>query len=212
MLRRRILIYLLGFNIVVFGIALLVSSHLGQSAWDGVNVGLSHLLSISVGVATIFVALILLSISFILTKDPKVYLSLITSLIQGVFVNIYLNFLSRFSISDVLWTRYLSFSLGLFMMAIGCAIYLQANLPTNHVDRLMLSISKRFHLNLRTSKWITDVLAITLTLILCKSIQLGTFPIMIFLGPMINYFVKKIREPIQRFIYSTNTIEKGDLH
>ena len=199
---KRSIVYFIGFNVMVFGIALLITSGLGQSAWDGVNVGINNVFGLSVGNATILVALILLSISYGLTKNLKVYYSLITSLIQGVLVDYYLHAIHEFIPTRDLFTDYAIFIVGIIMMAMGCSIYIQSNFPTNHVDCLMVAISKTFKKDLRTSKWITDAIAIVATLVMTGSIKLGTFPIMLTLGPLIHSITKVIVTPINRVINS----------
>lgn len=200
MFKKRVLVYLFGFNFVVLGIALLITSGIGQSAWDGVNVGLSKVFPINVGQATIVSSVTLLTISYLLSKNIHVFFSFVTSLIQGVLVQAYLNIVGKFMYLDNIYYQLILFFVGILLMAVGCAIYIQAKLPTNHVDKLMLSIADRFKLNLRTSKWITDSIAIILTFLLVGKVEWGTFLIIVTLGPMIGFFASKFESPIEKFI------------
>lgn len=200
MFKKRIAVYLFGFNFVVLGIALLISSSMGQSAWDGVNVGLSKILPINVGQATIISAITLLTISYVLSRQWKVYLSFITSLIQGLLVQMYLGLISNTLGLDNMMTRIILFITGILCMAIGCAIYIQSDFPTNHVDKLMLSIAGKFNLSLRNAKWITDSAAIFLTFILVGKVEYGTFLIIVTLGPLMSFFEARLRIPIRQYI------------
>lgn len=200
MLFRRIMLYGFGFNILVLGIAMLITSALGQSAWDGVNVGLRQVFGLSVGQATILVAVGLLTISFALTKNPRVYLCLITSFIQGILVDVDLKLVHWLIPTPNIVGSISLYLLGILCMGLGCALYLQAKFPTNHVDCLMTSIATRFNLNLSHAKWITDGSAIILTLVLCRSLALGTIPILFILGPIIHGFTHLTSVPVKRYI------------
>lgn len=197
---KKSIVYLVGFNILVFGIAMLISSGLGQSAWDGVYVAISRVSGLSVGKATFLTAASIISFSFLLTRDKAVFLSLITSVVQSSVIDIDLKIVRYLMPNDSLQVRILFFAIGLCLMAIGCGTYIQTKFPTNHVDCLMVSISRRFNLNIRTAKWISDSSAIIITLLIAKKVILGTLIVLLFLAPMVQFVSKKVQVPILKFI------------
>lgn len=200
MLKRKLVAYLLGFNILVFGISLLISSTIGQSPWDGVNIGVHQLLGISIGNATFLVACILLVISFILKGDVTVFASLITSLIQSVMIDVYLSIVGKMPLEQFYPLKVVYFIGGMLCMALGCAIYIQTSFPTNHVDCFMVSIASRFKLNLKVSKWIADGLALALSFVLIGSITWGSFIVLLCLGPLIHFMSKQVEIPLKSYL------------
>ncbi|MBY9077768.1 YczE/YyaS/YitT family protein [Paenibacillus sp. CGMCC 1.18879] len=203
---KRTAIYLIGFNILILGISFLIISTYGQSAWDGVYVAISKIIHISVGLATFICAVGILLVCYILTKDWYVFLSFITSVVQSLLIDFYLVLVKTIIASESISARIFLFTTGIILMSIGCSIYIQAKYPTNHVDCLMLSISRRFKLNLRKSKLICDSSAILITLIIARRIALGTFIVLISLSPLIQFISDRISRPIDNFINSSNSL------
>ena len=201
---KRMVVYLVGFNILIVGISFLVTSTYGQSAWDGVYLAVSNIALLSVGMATFISAASILAVCYILTKDWHVFLSFVTSVVQSLLIDFYLFLVKTLIPSDSIPTRLFLFTTGIILMAIGISIYIQAKYPTNHVDCLMLSISKRFKLNLRKSKLIGDSSAILITLIIANRIPIGTFIVLVSLSPLVQFISDRISKPISNFINRTN--------
>lgn len=203
---KRTAIYLIGFNILILGISFLITSTYGQSAWDGVYVAISKIIHISVGLATFISASGILLVCYILTKDWHVFLSFITSVVQSLLIDFYLVLVKTIIASESTSARIFLFITGIILMSIGISIYIQAKYPTNHVDCLMLSISRRFKLNLRKSKLICDSSAILITLVIARRIALGTFIVLISLSPLVQFISDRISRPIDNFINSSNSL------
>ena len=61
---KNILIYFIGLNAVSIGVILTLKTNLGQGSWDAVNFGLSELIHIKLGYASMIInALLLLFIT-----------------------------------------------------------------------------------------------------------------------------------------------------
>ncbi|MGM0125337.1 hypothetical protein IGI37_002735 [Enterococcus sp. AZ194] len=203
---KRTAIYLIGFNLLIVGISFLITSTYGQSAWDGVYVAFSKKAQIPVGLATILTASLILVVCYLLTNDWHVFLSLITSLIQSLLIDFYLTLVKNSWPSETPIVRIILFITGIVLMSIGISIYIQAKYPTNHVDCLMLSLARRFSLNLRTSKFVGDSIAIVLTLFIARQIALGTFIVLFSLSPLVQLISDRLAKPINQFIYSRQLI------
>lgn len=197
---KRTAVYLVGFNILILGISFLITSTYGQSAWDGVYVAASRIIHISVGLATFISAAGILLVCYILTKDWHVFLSFITGIVQSLLIDFYLVLVKTMIPSERTSARIFLFTTGIILMSIGISIYIQAKYPTNHVDCLMLSISRRFKLNLRISKLICDSSAVLITLMIARRIALGTFIVLISLSPLVQFISDRISRPIGHFI------------
>lgn len=195
---KRISIYLIGFNLLILGISCLITSTYGQSAWDGVYVATSKLTGLPVGATTFLSASAILTFCYFLTKEKRVFLSLITSLIQSLLIDFYLGLVKTLFPGESPAMKIPLFVVGIFLMGLGISIYIRAKFPTNHVDCLMLSLSKRFQLNLRRAKLLGDSSAIVLTLLITRSITPGTFVVLVSLSPLVQFFSDRLDKLFSR--------------
>ncbi len=195
----KIIFFLIGLWILTLGIALVVHSSFGVGPWDLVNLGLVYHVGLTYGTWVNVISIIQLSICGILIKKIPRISTLITSLIMGISIDLWLLLLNYIPNSNYLY-KILIFMPGLILISIGASLYLVSGLPPSSFDYFMVTIRDSFKFSLRKSKVLVESLGLCLGLLLgqTSSIGLGTVFMVLAAGPMIQFFLK----------YSTSFFDK----
>ncbi|MGE9755227.1 YczE/YyaS/YitT family protein [Bacillus inaquosorum] len=191
--------YGLGILILSLGISLTIQSGLGTSPFDAVLVGLSEEVGLTVGSWEVLISVILLICNSILTRKKPMLLGLITAFITGIGIDLWL-FIVKTTISPNMWvSKLICFGIGLVLIGLGTAIYLQtkfASTPIDHLTLIIRDISKRTILFSRT---LVYALFLVLAIIFKGPIGIGTL-LTVCLGGMILHFFMHFVE--RRFLSS----------
>ncbi|MCY7961457.1 YczE/YyaS/YitT family protein [Bacillus inaquosorum] len=179
--------YGLGILILSLGISLTIQSGLGTSPFDAVLVGLSEEVGLTVGSWEVLISVILLICNSILTRKKPMLLGLITAFITGIGIDLWL-FIVKTTISPNMWvSKLICFGIGLVLIGLGTAIYLQtkfASTPIDHLTLIIRDISKRTILFSRT---LVYALFLVLAILFKGPIGIGTL-LTVCLGGMILHF------------------------
>ncbi|MCY7810570.1 YitT family protein [Bacillus spizizenii] len=179
--------YGLGILILSLGISLTIQSGLGTSPFDALLVGLSEEVGLTVGSWEVLISVILLICNSILTRKKPMLLGLITAFITGIGIDLWLFIVKSTIYLNTWFSKLTCFGIGLMLIGLGTAIYLQmkfASTPIDHLTLIIRDLSKRTILFSRTL-----VYALFLVLaIICKGpIGIGTL-LTVCLGGMILHF------------------------
>jgi len=189
---RRVLFFIVGIFILTLGVSLTIKAELGAGAWDALSVGESKTFGLSVGKWVIINGIILLFVNALLQKRRPEWLAIITFTLIGQFIDFWLYFvLEDVSFSSYL-IRFCILIIGMLLLALGVATYLQPKFPTNPIDNLMISLHMRFGISIGVAKTIGEVFAFVLAFLLHGSIGVGTIIITLFIGPIIQWLNTKL--------------------
>jgi uncharacterized membrane protein YczE len=190
---RKAIAYLLGLIILACGIALVIRADIGAGAWDALNVGLSRKVGLSIGSWVILVGIIVMLLNSLLLGERPDFASILTVLIIGPLVDAWM-WLIHVHPPTFSWKLTL-FAMGMTVIAIGLAVYLQANFAPTPIDKLMYAISLRTGLSLRASKTVGELAALLLAWLTGGPIGLGTLLITFGIGPLLQFFLSRV-EPL----------------
>lgn len=194
----RLVFYIVGLFTISFGASLTIKANVGTGAWDALNVGLSQLTGLSVGTFVIIVGITLMFVNGALLQRRPDFLALFTIFILGALIDFWMLFvLKQFDPSQII-IKILFLILGLLIIGIGVAIYLQPKFPLNPIDNLMMAINERFGISLPIAKTICEVIALLLALLVKGPIGIGTFIVLVLIGPFIQLFVPTFEKLAQR--------------
>lgn len=193
----RAITYILGLTILSFSISLLIKSGLGTGAWDALNVGLAYTIGLTVGTWVFIVGIILIGINALLMKAKPDFLAIITVVILGSLIDFWLLVVYKDWVPEGLLVQSLVFTLGLFLLALGVAIYLQAHFAPVPIDKLMIAIHNRTGLNLMLSKTIGEVIALIAAWIFGGPIGVGTLLVTILIGPLVQLLYPRIESLVK---------------
>lgn len=185
----NVLFFLVGIAVLSLGIGCIITSQFGTSAWDAVSVALYKDFGLSIGFWLNSVAVVLICIGGLLLKKIPRFSTLITSLVLGAGLDFWLWVLKDINCS--IWLSSAGvFLVGILIMGLGIAIYLVSGLPPNPLDYFMLCIHERFNLSIAKARTLSEAIGFLIGFILGGPIGIGTFVILFFAGPIIQFYLK----------------------
>lgn len=180
----RWLFFFIGLMILGLGVSLTIKGQrFGVGSWDVLHVGLFNQLGLSVGLWSIILGLIIITISSIaLGEWPK-----IGTFANMTFVGLFID-LFNWLIPDphMFMTELIVFLIGVTLMAAGAGVYISANLGAGPRDSLMLVITKKFNRSIAVSRTIMEICAAVAGFLIGGPIGIGTAIIAFGLGPIIQ--------------------------
>ncbi|MDL4841833.1 YczE/YyaS/YitT family protein [Aquibacillus rhizosphaerae] len=197
--KTKILFFVTGLIVLSFGISLTIKADLGAGAWDALNVGLSSLTGLTVGNWVIIMGVILMVVNALIGKERPDLFSLITIFVIGFMIDFWLLIVMTNWHLEGFLIQGLSLMVGIVILGFGVSLYLQPKLSLNPVDGLMVALQKRFKINLLTAKTITEVFALLLAILLGGPIGIGTFIILLCIGPVIQLFEPFAKKMLNKF-------------
>ncbi|AGE65687.1 YczE/YyaS/YitT family protein [Bacillus subtilis] len=189
----KYIFYGLGILILSLGISLTIQSELGTSPFDALLVGLSKEVGLTVGSWEVLISVILLVCNAILTRKKPLLLGLITAFITGIGIDLWLFVVKNTIYLNALLSKLICFGIGLVLIGLGTAIYLQtkfASTPIDHLTLIIRDLSKRTILFSRTFVY---ALFLVLAIIFKGPIGIGTL-LTVCLGGMILHVFMPIVE------------------
>ncbi|MDF4189430.1 hypothetical protein PV941_10510, partial [Ligilactobacillus salivarius] len=170
----KYIFYGLGILILSLGISLTIQSGLGTSPFDALLVGLSKEIGLTVGSWEVLISVLLLICNAILTRKKPILLGLITAFITGIGIDLWLFVVKNTLYLNALLSKLICFGIGLVLIGLGTAIYLQtkfASTPIDHLTLIIRDLSKRTILFSRT---LVYALFLLLAIIFKGPIGIGT--------------------------------------
>ncbi|KHF41314.1 YczE/YyaS/YitT family protein [Halalkalibacter okhensis] len=186
--------YIFGLMIVSFGVTLTILAGLGAGAWDALNVGLSHMTPFSVGNWVIFVGIILIIINSLLTKSKPVFVSLITILILGYFIDFWLLIVFPDTLVNGFFYQMATLLVGVVVLACGASMYMQAKFALIPIDGLMFALRDVLGVKIMVAKTISEVTALAAAFFVGGPIGIGTLIVTFAIGPLIQWFYPRFEK------------------
>lgn len=197
-MKERLLFFIFGMLILTMGVALIIRSNLGASAWDALAVGESQMFNLTVGTFVFINGVVLIFINAFLMKRKPEILAAISILIIGALIDFWLLIIFGDLSPQSLAGQAAILLFGILSMGIGVAIYLQANFPASPMDTLMVAIHTRFGLNLRNSRIISESFALLLAFLFRGAIGVGTIVVTLTLGLVVQFFYPVFQRALQK--------------
>lgn len=183
--------YGIGILILSLGISLTIQSGLGTSPFDALLVGLSKKIGLTVGSWEVLISVILLICNAILTRKKPILLGLITAFITGIGIDLWLFVVKNTIYLNSLLSKLICFGIGLVLIGLGTAIYLQtkfASTPIDHLTLIIRDLSKRTILFSRT---LVYALFLVLAIIFKGPIGIGTLLTVCLGGMLLHVFIDR---------------------
>lgn len=166
--------FVLGIFILSLGISFTIQSDLGTSPFDALLVGLSINVGLTVGSWEIIIAIILICCNSLLKRQRPEFLGLLTAFITGIGIDMWLFLLQNLITPELWYSKVVCFGIGLVVVGLGTATYLQTNFAPIPVDRLTLIIQELTRTNLFFSRTFIYLIFLIIAVILNGPIGIGT--------------------------------------
>lgn len=169
----------------------------GVGSWDVLHIGLFNKLGLSIGLWSIIMGLIIITVSSIGLRELPKLGTFLNMLFVGLFIDFF-NWLlpdpSTFSI------QFIDFIFGVLLLAIGCGIYISANLGAGPRDTLMLLAVKKLNFSVRSARTVMEVGVAVIGFLLGGPIGIGTIIMAFGLGPVIQVSLEYSQKVLARLL------------
>lgn len=190
---HRFLIFVGGLAIIAIGsVHMINASSIGVQPFDVLYIGLHLNTSISIGTACILTGILLLTFSYLLTKQRLKMGTIVDAIFLGIFVDLFL-YLDIIHSPHTFIGKMAFFGIGVIFIAFGAALMITSNLGTGPIDTFMLALHNRFNLSIKMSATIIEVLALIIGFFLGGPLGIGTFLYCVLIGTFIDFFLKAMR-------------------
>jgi uncharacterized membrane protein YczE len=182
----RLLIVVLGLFIFAVGDVFTYRANVGLGPWDVLHQGISFHTPLSFGTASIVVGAVLIALSLLLKVYPGIATLLNMSLI-GIFINLLLqiNWLPDLSAQPLL-LRLVVDVVGIFLVGLGCAIYIAPHLGAGPRDGLMLRLNVLTKVRIAVVRIALECFVLLFGFLLGGSVGIGTLLFAFGIGPSIE--------------------------
>lgn len=192
-------IFTIGLVFVALGVSLTIISDFGAGAWDALNVGLSTTIGLSIGTWVILIGILMLIVCSILERSAPKITSMISSIIIGAFIDIWLLLLKDITI-DIYLYQFLIFMLGIIIISFGLSLIIFTNFPPGPIDYFVLTIKNKFNLSIGQAKTLGEGIGLILAILFKGPIGLGTIILMFTIGPCIQLISKFTNPTLSKLI------------
>lgn len=185
-----------GLMVLGFGVALTVKGQrFGVGSWDVLHIGLFKQLGLSIGLWSIIIGIIIVTISSIgLREFPKIG-TFVNMISVGLFIDFFNWLLPD---PNTFQVQFIVYILGILFIASGGGIYISANLGAGPRDSLMLLAVEKFNCSITVARTIMEVIVVFIGYLLGGPIGVGTVIMALALGPIIQVSLR----------YSQNVLTK----
>jgi uncharacterized membrane protein YczE len=180
----------LGFLLFGLAIDMWVLAGLGTSPWVALEVALTRYIPITLGQATILVAIVIILIDLALGQ-PLGWGTLANMLFIGLWVDGLRPFIPAPPPNPWFQVPYLL--LAVWIMGLATAVYVGVNAGAGPRDSLMLAIARRFRTTVRVARTSIEVVVVLLSILLGGTIGLGTLIIALAAGPSVQLGFRLLR-------------------
>lgn len=186
-MKKGTLIFLrlfIGLLLCSIGTVMTINGNLGLQPWDVFHQGLSKMMNITMGQASIIVSAIVIIVDYI--AGEKIGWGTISNmLVIGTFMDILmLNHLLPVFNSIVL--RVISIIIGMLLMSIGSYMYIGAGLGSGPRDGLMVALTKKTKKSVLIVRTFIELSVLALGYIMGGSAGIGT----VIMVSLIGYFIQ----------------------
>jgi len=173
-----------------FGLALMLIADLGLSPWDVFHQGISLRTGIPIGTVVIITGLVLL-IAWIPLKEKIGIGTIANAIVIGLTLDAALYFLPERI--DLLAARWVAMLGGVLIVAIGSGYYIGAGLGPGPRDGLMTGITRLTGLPLGLVRGVLEIGVLIIGWALGGTIGVGTIVFAFGIGPLVQYFLKRLQ-------------------
>lgn len=203
---NRYILFLISLFINAFGVSFITKAMLGTSPITSVNFVLSMFTPLTMGQWTIIVNLLFVALETILMtrddfkNDLRIFLLQIPiSLCFGTFIDWSMNMLFWLTPTTYIW-ELISLFVGCFILAVGIAIEVKANVAMASGEYLVQVISRRFHKDFGYTKLAFDISQVVIACALSiafmsgiKGVREGTVIAALAVGPIVHFITPYLR-------------------
>ncbi len=188
---KKIIIIVVGSVVAAYGITLALYAGFGGATLAVLWQGISRTFHISIGMASLIVAIIMIVFSFFYDRSQIHIGTIIYQLVYSLCVDLFAN---AHVYSTHLWVNALIMLLGIILFAMGTGIYAAASLGRGSYEALTFSLADKNGWQVKAVRMILDIVMVVIGVILGGKFGLCTILTIILSGPVIQFTVSKTKK------------------
>ncbi len=206
-IRIRFAFYMIGILLLSFGISCSVNSQLGAAPMPSLQVGLQQTIGLTVGSWEFIIGAILVTIMAIVRRNRPDILAFLTSFLTGLSIDMWLYVTELVYIPEQLPGKILFLCFGLLFIGLGVSLYLQAKFSPAPPDGMILLLEEIWKMSRSTSRTLFSLAVVTLGFLFSGPVGIGTFIMVVSLGPIVAFFYPKVEKLFIKLKYDKKLIQ-----
>ena len=188
---KKIIIIVIGSIIAAYGITLALYAGFGGATLAVLWQGISRTFHISIGMASLIVAIIMIVFSFFYDRSQIHIGTIIYQLVYSLCVDLFAN---AHVYSTHLWVNALIMLLGVMLFAVGTGVYAAASLGRGSYEALTFSLAEKNGWQVKAVRMILDIVMVLTGVLLGGKFGICTIVTIIISGPVIQFTVSKTKK------------------
>ena len=192
---KKIIIIVIGSIIAAYGITLALYAGFGGATLAVLWQGISRTFHISIGMASLIVAIIMIVFSFFYDRSQIHIGTIIYQLVYSLCVDLFAN---AHVYSTHLWVNALIMLLGVMLFAVGTGVYAAASLGRGSYEALTFSLAEKNGWQVKAVRMILDIVMVIAGVLLGGKFGICTIVTIIISGPIIQFTASKAKKLLKK--------------
>lgn len=192
---KKIIIIVIGSIIAAYGITLALYAGFGGATLAVLWQGISRTFHISIGMASLIVAIIMIVFSFFYDRSQIHIGTIIYQLVYSFCVDLFAN---AHVYSTHLWVNALIMLLGVMLFAVGTGVYAAASLGRGSYEALTFSLAEKNGWQVKAVRMILDIVMVLTGVLLGGKFGICTIVTIIISGPIIQFTASKAKKLLKK--------------
>ena len=192
---KKIIIIVIGSIIAAYGITLALYAGFGGATLAVLWQGISRTFHISIGMASLIVAIIMIVFSFFYDRSQIHIGTIIYQLVYSLCVDLFAN---AHVYSTHLWVNALIMLLGVMLFAVGTGVYAAASLGRGSYEALTFSLAEKNGWQVKAVRMILDIVMVLTGVLLGGKFGICTIVTIIISGPIIQFTASKAKKLLKQ--------------
>lgn len=169
---KKVLRLTCGISLCGSATVFMLNSNIGLLPWDVFHEGISKVMGITTGQASIIVSLIVFLLS--IAVGEKVGIGSIVNVFLAGWVIDFLNYINIIPKADDIFNGIIMVIIGLLLLAYGCYLYMGCGLGYGPRDSLLVGLNKKLNKSINLIKTAMEVTVLLIGILLGGSFGVGT--------------------------------------
>ena len=192
---KKIIIIVIGSIIAAYGITLALYAGFGGATLAVLWQGISRTFHISIGMASLIVALIMIVFVFFYDRSQLNIGTILYQLVYSFCVDLFAN---AHVYSTHLWVNALIMLLGVMLFAVGTGVYAAASLGRGSYEALTFSLAEKNGWQVKAVRMILDIVMVLTGVLLGGKFGICTIVTIIISGPIIQFTASKAKKLLKK--------------
>ena len=192
---KKIIIIVIGSIIAAYGITLALYAGFGGATLAVLWQGISRTFHISIGMASLIVAIIMIVFSFFYDRSQIHIGTIIYQLVYSLCVDLFAN---AHVYSTHLWVNALIMLLGVMLFAVGTGVYAAASLGRGSYEALTFSLAEKNGWQVKAVRMILDIVMVLTGVLLGGKFGICTIVTIIISGTVIQFTASKTKKLLKK--------------